>query len=177
MTISDLEKKDDTFSEEKFISKANSRIKKIYNAITLNEVGKVKHFMSDQLFFKIEDTINDLKKHNKIVIYDEVNISMSIDSLEEDKDYYYINVSCVTKFLKYFLSIDTNEFESGDMENRKTISQSIVFLKKKDAKNLDVVRCFGCGANFNINASGICPQCGRVYDLFEFDYIIKDMEL
>ena len=177
MTISDLEKKDKNFSEDVFISKANSRLKKIYNAITLNEVNSVKHFMSDDLFSKIENMIDELKKENKTIVYDEVNISSSIDSINEDKNNFYIKFTFITKFLKYFMSSDTNEFESGDMDNREIINQSIVFFKKKDAKDLDVVSCFGCGANFNINANGICPHCGRVYDLYEFDYIIKDMEL
>lgn len=36
MKIDELKQKDNNFSEDKFITKANSRIKKVFNAISLN---------------------------------------------------------------------------------------------------------------------------------------------
>lgn len=177
MTVNDLSRIDSDFEESIFITKVNSRIKKIYNAITLGDVDTVKHFMSDELYSKIIDYVKNNDDDNKIVIYDEVNISSAILNIDEDNNNYIITVDCVSKFLKYFISKNSREYLSGDMDNRIELNQKIKFYKSKTAKSVDVVRCLGCGANFNINSNGICPHCGRTYDLEKFDYIISDMEL
>ena len=98
MTVNDLSRIDSDFEESIFITKVNSRIKKIYNAITLGDVDTVKHFMSDELYSKITDYVKNNDDDNKIVIYDEVNISSAILNIDEDNNNYIITVDCVSKF-------------------------------------------------------------------------------
>ena len=177
MGIDEFARLDVGFQENKFLTKANSRIKKIYNGITLEKLDEVKHFMSEELFQKLFSLLKSYQDSGKRVIYDEVNVVCQIYSYEVSPDYFKVTVICDCRYLNYFLSSSTMEYLSGDMENRKKRSQKIVFLKKRNAKENSIFRCVGCGANFNINENGICPSCGRVYDLDDFDYILKDMEL
>ena len=62
MTIKELVQKDKTFNSEIFISKANNMIKKIYTAITNNELEKIDHFISDKVY-------NALKKQYPYKLY------------------------------------------------------------------------------------------------------------
>lgn len=177
MTIDELSLRDIGFQENKFITRANSRIKKIYNAITLNKINEVQHFMSDRLYYNICNIINNNALKKVRVMYTEVNVTSSIKRIEEDVTFYKIIVGVTCRYLKYYVDSETMEYVSGDKNNRVVVSQDVEFLKKKDSKSFDVFRCFGCGTSFNINSSGICPNCGRVYDLDELDYIIKDIEI
>ncbi len=54
MTIDELMEKDKDFTSSSFISKANNKIKKIYNAITLNQLDTINHFLSDRVFNDIQ---------------------------------------------------------------------------------------------------------------------------
>lgn len=177
MTIEELSLKDTGFQENKFITRANSRIKKIFNAITLNKLSEVQHFMSDKLYFDISEVIKANSDKSVRVMYTEVNVTSDIGRIEEDETFYKVIVNVTCRFLKYYVNSNTMEHVSGDMNNREVIDQEIVFMKKKDSKSIDMFKCFGCGTNFNINDIGICPSCGRVYDLDELDYIIKDMRI
>ena len=177
MTIDELSLRDIGFQENKFITRANSRIKKIYNAITLNRINEVQHFMSDMLYYNICNIINDNALKKVRVMYTEVNVTSNIKRIEEDAAFYKIIVGVICRYLKYYVDSETMEYISGDRNNRVVVSQDVEFMKKKDSKAFNVFRCFGCGTNFNINESGICPNCGRVYDLDELDYIIKDIEI
>ena len=54
---------------------------------------------------------------------------------------------------------------------------NIVIMSYNNAPEERVTnRCYGCGTTFDINQSGICPVCGRVYDLEEIDYYIDEFE-
>lgn len=176
MTIEELKKIDIKFSEDKFITKANSRVKKVFNAISLNKLNEIQHFLSDDLYKNIVSKIESYNNPNTRIFFDEVNVSCSISKVLEDNDYYIILVDCTLRYLKYYVD-SSFKYVSGNNNSRIVVNQTITFKKSKIAKDNSVFRCLGCGANFNINASGICPQCGRVYDLDEFDYIIYDMEV
>lgn len=177
MTIEELSLKDKGFQENKFITRVNSRIKKVFNAITLNKVESVQHFMSDKLYYDICEFIKSNLINNKRVMYTEVNVTSKIIDIIEDVAFYKVIVNVTCRYLKYYVDSKTMEYVSGDRDNREVVCQDVMFMKKKDTKDTDLFSCFGCGANFNINSNGICPNCGRVYDLNELDYIIKDLQI
>ena len=37
--------------------------------------------------------------------------------------------------------------------------------------------CAGCGASIDVNASGICPYCGTVYNQEDKNWILSSMNL
>lgn len=176
MRIEELKLKDTSFSEDRFITKANSRIKKLFNAISLNKLSSIEHFLSEDMYRNILDMVESLNNSSSKIFYGEVNATCSISDILEDNDFYIIIVDCSLRYLKYY--VDSNfKYVSGDNNNRIVDNQLITFKKNKAAKDSGVFRCLGCGATFNINADGVCPSCGRVFDLDEFDYIISDIRI
>lgn len=168
---------DNNIDETLFLTKANNRIKKIYNSITLDEVDKIKHFISDDFYQKIKKIIEDNNNKNLKLIYDEVNVACNIKKIKEEENNYIVIVECISKFLKYYVSKDNNEYASGDNNNRVVLKQKITFYKKKDGADNQTIKCSGCGSNFDIEETGICPYCGKTYELSKYDYIIEKVEL
>ena len=54
----------------------------------------------------------------------------------------------------------------------------MTFEKKKDNKELGAARrCPGCGANLDINKTGVCTYCGTVIELENYDWVITQMDI
>ena len=80
--------------------------------------------------------------------------------------------------MQYEKSLQDDRIVSGDCDRRREVVKKVTFQKRKDASSFgDVTRCLGCGTSLNINESGICPNCGRVFDLEKYDFVIKDMKI
>lgn len=174
MNIIDLEKLDPSFSQDEFLSMANQRIKMILNAITLNEVDQVKHFMNWEVYDAFNDTLQSYEDDGDRLIYDEVNVDSQISTVREEEETYVISVDANCQYIKFVIDGDGNILQ-GDPDSRVSVTHKITFQKRKDARPLeDVVRCLGCGTSLNIGESGICPNCGRTFDLDQFDFVITE---
>ena len=83
---------DKGFDVDKFTSQANNMIKKILNAISLDELYKVQHFMSEEFYKSLEEKISLEKKEIGRFIFDEVNVNCVVLHDYEDEDNYYLEV-------------------------------------------------------------------------------------
>lgn len=167
MDIEEFEKRDVGFQTELFLSRANSMIKKIYNAISLDEMDRVRHFMDHDLYQRIQNEIQLMDQKGLRYTYKEVNVSSQILRVFEEEVTYNVEVSASCRYQKSF----------NDREERVSVLKKVMFQKKKNAVLEESPRCMGCGTSFNIYEMSSCPSCGRLYDLEEYDYIIKDMDL
>lgn len=171
MTVEELVKIDSNFNSALFISKANNMIKKVYNAVTLQELPKVDHFISDEVYSRFFQEMEYASSNGCHLFYDEVNVDSVIRDIQMIDDTYVISVNATCKYLKYCLDVQGN-FVSGSDKNRITVVHQVIFKKKKNNTDMTTNRCRGCGFTYNIQDNGICPSCGRVYDLEEIDYYI-----
>lgn len=175
MTVEELSKKDNGFNSSIFISRANNMIKKLYNAVTLDELDTVDHFASDRVFNSFKEELDEAKAKNEMLIYDQVNVQTEIENIEEEKDLYKVSCLVHCKFCKYYLSAN-GDLLRGNQDTRIEVMKKAVFCKKIGTNREVVSRCLGCGMPLNINDNGKCQNCGRVYDLEEFDYYLDSYE-
>ena len=176
--LNSLMNEDRNFSEAKFKAKVDNIFIQLYTAVMKQDLSKVKHFLSEEVFEKYNKQILQLQNNNQIQIYDELNVSDTniIEMIELD-DKFVIQVSLLTKYLDYRIAKDTKKYIFGDRYNRTEKRVKLIFSKVKEAKQLGSVRkCPGCGANMDINRSGICEYCGSVYTLREYDWVLEKID-
>lgn len=175
--LQNLIKEDKNFSEAQFKAKVDNIFIQLYTAVMKQDLQKVKHFLSDEVYEKYNEKIKLLQNSNQIQIYDELNVSNTniIDILEDDEKF-EIEVSLLTKYLDYLITKDTRKYISGDRNNRVEKRVRLKFSKIKNAKQLGIARkCPGCGATMDINKNGVCEYCGSVFILKEYDWILEEI--
>ena len=170
-----LEDKD--FSEAKFKAKVDNVFIQLYTAVMKQDLQKVKHFLSEEVFEKYNNKINELQRNNQIQVYDELNVSnTNITNIEEKEDRFEINVTLLTKYLDYKITKDTKKYISGDRDVRVEKFVKLKFSKIKNAKALgNARRCTGCGANIDLNKNGVCEYCGSIYVLRDYDWVLDEV--
>ncbi len=169
---------DRNFSEAKFKAKVDNVFIQLYTAVMKQDLQKVKHFLADDVFEKYNNKVLDLQKINQIQVYDELNVSNTeIRSIEEFDDRFEIKVSLLTKYLDYRIDKKTKKYVSGNKDVRKEKIVNLKFSKIKNAKELGAARrCTGCGANMDLNKTGICEYCGSVYVLRDYDWVLDEID-
>ena len=175
--LDNLVQEDKDFSEAAFKAKADNIFIQLYTAVMKQDLQRVKHFLSDDVYAKYEQKINQIKERNEIQIYDELNVSDTniVNVVETDEEFkLYINL--LTKYLDYVISKDTRAFLRGNKDVRTERRINLVFTKPKRAKELKAARtCPNCGANLDLNKTGVCAYCGSVFKLKDYDWVLTEI--
>lgn len=177
--MEELLKIDPDFNEELFITKVNNIFVKLYTGIMLNDLEKVKHFLSNHLYQKYANLLEELNKNNERQMYDELNVKETyIESIEILKDKISIKVKLISRYMDYVINKDTLEFIRGNNYHRIKIVNYLTFTKKLLTKELKVSRkCLSCGASLDLNNSGKCVFCGNIFPLENYDYILDNIDV
>nr|MBP3681599.1 TIM44-like domain-containing protein [Clostridia bacterium] len=169
---------DKDFAEAKFRAKVDNMFIQTYTGVMKQDLSKVEHFLSKEMFEKYSKKVENLKSKNQLQIYDELNVSdTNIINIEELEDRFVIKVSLLTKYLDYILTKDTKKYVSGDRDVRVEKRVRITLSKIKNAKSMEEARkCDGCGANMDLNKTGVCEYCGTVFELKNYDWVIENIQ-
>ena len=101
MTVQELILKDKSFNSEIFMVKANDMIKRVYNALALDELDKINHFISDRVYKKLETQLNSVKANDCQLVYDDLITNVTITDIRMDLDSYRIITSVRVNCLRY----------------------------------------------------------------------------
>lgn len=177
MGIEELINKDSTFSESGFIAKVDNTFIMLLTAIMTDNMQRVKHKISDDLFLKYSNILNELNKNNVRQMYDELNVkSTKILSINQDSDKYIIRVLLISKYMDYKIDKTTLKLVSGFNDHRIEKENYLTFEKSINAKVEGTARkCPGCGANIDANNTGKCAYCGTIYDSISYDWILTSI--
>ena len=178
MTLNELEIKDQNFNESMFITRVNNIFIKLFTGIMFQNLDDIRHNISDKLYNYATNIINENKNKNLRRMCDELNIySTVIENINGYDDYYEIDVIITTRYLKYFIKLDSGDYVSGDKNNRIIEKYRLIFRKNKNSKVQKSVRyCTNCGASIDINNSGKCKYCNTYYDAYKYDYILDEID-
>lgn len=177
--LENLLKQDAEYSEAKFKSKVENEFVQIKLSMVTGKTEKIKHFVNEEVYNKIQQKVQEDINNNTIQLYDELNVAdIRIENIEELEDRFEISVRVHSKALEYYIDRQTKKYISGDMNDRVERYSNIKFTKIKQAKDMKTSRkCPTCGANVDINANGKCSYCGSTFDLVNYDWVITFMEL
>lgn len=177
--MEELLKIDTTFNEGMFITKVNNIFIMLHSAIMMDDLNRVKHFISEGLEEKYEKLLNDYNARNVRQMYDELNVKeTTIQDIQINKDSVIIKVEIVSRYMDYLVDKTTGTFISGYNDHRIEKINNLEFTKKINSKKYNIdKKCPSCGANININRNGKCDYCGTIFDTENYDWILTSIEV
>jgi len=176
--INEILKYDPEFTESNFKTFIDNVFIQIHLSIMTKEIENIKHFVTEEIYRKIENKINELNSKGLIQMYDETNVKEThIENVEILEDKINIHVKLISRYMEYLIDEDAN-FISGNNTSRIEKNNHLIFTKIIDSKELGTVRkCPGCGVTLDINRSGKCEYCGSTFDLDKKGWILTSFEI
>ena len=114
MELKELIKEDSTFSESSFLAKVDNTYIMLLSAIMTDNLPKVKHKLSANLYEKYNDFLKELNSNNQQQLYDELNVKSSeIISIVKTSEKYIIEVKLISRYMDYQIDKNTKEYISG----------------------------------------------------------------
>lgn len=163
--------------QNELVSKFSNIYIMLLYSITTNDIDRVKHFLSEQLYQKYKNIIDQNKKNNELQMYDELNVAkieMIDKKIIEDKE--IITVRLISKYIDYIIDKTTGNYKRGNNKSRTQKTNILIFEKKKNkVKRKIIFTCPNCGANLDINFTGKCSYCNQTINLKNNDYILTSI--
>lgn len=174
----ELLKYDPEFTESMFKTKVDNTFVMLFTGIMMKNLDDSKHMLSDKVFNKYNDYINELIRNDETHMYDMLNVAETeIANVKITNEKIIITVSLLSKAYDYVLN-SNGKIIKGQDERREVKRNILTFTKKIDFKNhKDVRKCPGCGASIDANYSGKCAYCDTIYNAKDYDYILEDIEV
>ena len=178
MTIEEYKNYDKNFDNTAFITKVNNIVIKFFNSITLNELKRVDHFVSDSVYAVGERIAKDAESNGNVHMFDEFNIgSSNIYRIEQDSEFFYMYVNMTLKYMDYVMNKESGVVVKGNNQSRDSHIMTMIFKKSKKATEQNLVRtCPTCGASLNTNNTGVCEYCHTVYDQEDHDWVLDAIQ-
>ena len=161
-------------SESELISKfSNIYIMLLYSIMT-NDIERVKHYLSNDLYNKYKTIVNDHINNDETQMYDELNVyKINIISKEYIDNKEIITVRLISRYMDYIIDNKTKNIKSGINTYRIEKTNTLVFEKNKDTIDNKIIHtCPNCGANLDIHYNGVCSYCKQSINLLNEDYIL-----
>lgn len=167
------------FNEAMFKTKVDNIFVKLYSAEMKQDLSDVLHFINDDVRNVFQNRIDKNKKLNRRQIYDEINVKNTniIDrNITNDKE--FVKVEIISRYMDYVIDLNTGNTIYGDDTRRIEKRNILMFEKKIDAKDTDIIRkCPGCGASMSVNTSGKCEYCGTIFNQEDYDYVLVELNV
>ena len=175
--MNELLKIDPTFNEGMFITKVNNIFVMLHTSIMTDNLERVKHFLSDEVYLKYEDILKDLNARNVRQMYDELNVKEThIKNIEINDDCVIIKVDITSRYMDYLVNKDSGKFISGYNDHRIEKINHLELTKKRNTSNYGMAKkCPGCGANIDVNNNGKCSYCGTIFNTEKYDWILTSI--
>ena len=176
--INEILKYDPEFTESNFKTFIDNVFIQIHLSIMTKEIENIKHFVTNEIYEKIDNKVRILNSKNQIQMYDEINVKEThILNVEITEDKIIIKVNIISRYMDYLMDEDGN-FISGNNTSRIQKDNYLTFEKLIEGKTLGNVRkCPGCGATLDINRSGKCEYCDSIFDLDKKGWILTNLEI
>ena len=169
---------DPTINNSMFLSKVDNIFILLYTGIMFDDLNRVKHKMTPELFEKYKEILDENNSKNVRQMYDEINVkTSSITNITKTEDKIIVKVMLICRYMNYLVDKTTLKFKSGNDDTREEHTLTLTLEKRVDAKDIKVsMHCPACGSPANVNAYGVCPYCGTRFNTEDFDYILTNIE-
>ena len=177
--MEELLKIDRAFNEGTFITKVNNIFIMLHSAIMMDDLNRVRHFISDEVALKYENILKKLNEQNVRQMYDELNVKeTTIKNIQIYDERVIISVDIISRYMDYVVDKVSGKFISGENTRRVEKINRLEFtkLRSNNIYNIDK-KCPGCGANIDVNNNGKCPYCGSIFNAKDYDWILTSIDV
>ncbi len=174
-----LKEYDPLFNTDEFLSKVGNIYVMLCTSLMFENLDRVKHFISDDVFNKYLNILEHLQSNNERQIFDELCVASSrIEKIMIDNNQITIKVILVSQYLDCVIDKTSSKLKRGNDYSRVDKYNYLTFVKRVGAKEQGMARtCPSCGANVDVNSNGKCEYCGSFYNNDDFDYILEDIKI
>lgn len=176
--MDELIKLDSTFTESSFKTKVDNIFVMLHMSLMTDNLKRVDHFISDEVYNKYNNILQELNTNNERQMFDELNVkSTEIENIQITDTSYVVTVKLVSRYMDYIVDKETGKFKRGNNSSRVEKINILTFEKKRDSKIQSIVRfCPNCGHPMDVNKSGYCEYCGSTYNQENYDFVLTDIE-
>ncbi len=164
-------------NQSELISKfSNIYIMLLYSIMT-NDIERVKHYLSNDLYNKYKSIVDSHIKNAETQMYDELNVyKINILSHDVIDNKEIVTVKLISRYMDYIMDNKTKKIKSGVNTHRIEKTNTLVFEKNKDSYDDKIIHtCPNCGANLDIHFNGVCSYCKKSINLKKEDYILIEL--
>ena len=110
---------DSTINNSMFLSKVDNIFILLYTGIMFDDLNRVKHKMTPELFEKYKEILDENNSKNVRQMYDEINVkTSSITNITKTEDKIIVKVMLICRYMNYLVDKTTLKFKSGNDDTR-----------------------------------------------------------
>ena len=111
---------DSTINNSMFLSKVDNIFILLYTGIMFDDLNRVKHKMTPELFEKYKEILDENNSKNVRQMYDEINVkTSSITNITKTEDKIIVKVMLICRYMNYLVDKTTLKFKSGNDDTRE----------------------------------------------------------
>ena len=142
------------------ITKIRNIVIMLLEAIDGENLDRARHFLSDELYSKFEQTLFKNKKNGVKQNYEQTNVTNIIITDETDEK---LVANATIRVIDYLMNRNSGAIVSGSCGGR--VERNVVLtFRKNNVENRLSYKCPNCGAPLNINSTSICEYCKMSVD-------------
>ena len=148
-----------TFNKEEFLNNCYNMYCDIQVAWMNFKLEDVKDMLTDELYSMYESQLATLEvKGEQNIMKDFVLKKSFLKNVQVQNDTITIATGYIIEFYDYIANKETGEPIRGESKHKMRVTYEMSFRQTLDA-NKKVDKCPSCGAEVEVNSSGICPYC------------------
>lgn len=168
------------FSLDLFIERASQIFQRLQEAWSSLDFDKARPYETDPLYDTHRFWIERYKQQGLVNHLEQVKI-LKIEACRFDHDAFYdmITLRIFASMIDYTKD-NHNTIVGGDNLEPRTFSEYWTFIRRTGTKtehhSYDLSCCPSCGANLNINQTGICEYCQAKVTSGDFDWVLSSID-
>ena len=147
------------FDEKQFLDEGYKIFLDVENAWMNFELEKVHNEITDELFNMYESQISSMEiKGEQNIMSDFVLKDCAITNCVNENDDIEVTTKYIIEFYDYIIDKASGKVLRGTKSRKLRMYYDFTFIKSKSEHKIET--CPNCGAEVNVNSSGVCEYCG-----------------
>lgn len=147
------------FNKKEFLDNGYKIYVDVQNAWMNFELEKVKDKITPELYSSYESQLATLEvKGEQNIMNGFIKSKAFLKDVLSENNTITITTGYIIEFYDYIIDVASGKVLRGTKRNKARVTYEMKFRKTLD-KNEKITKCPNCGAEVDINTTGICPYC------------------